>query len=63
MKEQFNLQFIDATRNIIHNFQVEEGMPHWEVHREFITFLSAIYGYDLHEEYHQLIKSYILLGC
>lgn len=53
MKEQFNLQFIDATRNIIHNFQVDEGMPHWEVHHEFITFLSAIYGYDLHEEYQQ----------
>lgn len=53
MKDTYRLVFEDEDRDIIHNFQVEEGMPHWEVHRELITFLSAVYGYDLHEEYQQ----------
>ena len=53
MKDEFILHFRDNDRNISHRFTVDEGAPHWEVHREFVTFLSAVYGYDLHEEYQQ----------
>lgn len=53
MKDVYVLQFNDETRNISHNFTVNAEDPHWEVHRQFITFLSAVYGYDLHEEYSQ----------
>ena len=53
MKDEYILNFKDAERNISHCFVVNAEDPHWEVHREFITFLSAIYGYDLHGEYSQ----------
>lgn len=53
MKDEYRLVFKDSERNIDHIFEVNEGTPHWEVHREFITFLSAVFGYDLHEEYQQ----------
>jgi len=52
--DNYSFQFRDEHRNINHSFILSEGAPHWEVHREFITFLSAVYGYDLHEEYQQL---------
>jgi hypothetical protein len=51
MKDEYILNFKDAERNISHCFVVNPEDPHWEVHRQFITFLSAVYGYDLHGEY------------
>jgi hypothetical protein len=50
MKDEYELNFRDEERNLTYGFNVYSA-PHWEVHREFITFLSAIYGYDLHKEY------------
>lgn len=51
MKDEYELNFKDSERTVRHTFTVNDSDPHWEVHRQFITFLSAIYGYDLHKEY------------
>lgn len=51
MKDEYELNFRDSERTVRHSFTVNDESPHWEVHRQFITFLSAIYGYDLHKEY------------
>lgn len=51
MKDEYELNFRDSERTVRHTFIVNDEDPHWEIHRQFITFLSAIYGYDLHEEY------------
>lgn len=53
MKDEYELNFKDSERTVRHTFTVNDSDPHWEVHRQFITFLSAVYGYDLHEEYSQ----------
>lgn len=49
MKDEYVLHFRDEDRNLSHRFTVDEGTTYYDVHREFITFLSAVYGYDLHE--------------
>jgi hypothetical protein len=51
IKDKYILNFTDENRNISHVFTIEEGSHHYEIHREFLTFLSAVYGYDLHTEY------------
>lgn len=51
MKDEYYLTFRDDDRNITHRFTVPEGVTYYDVHRELITFLSAVYGYDLHTEY------------
>lgn len=51
MKDQYVLNFTDETRSLSHVFTVSEGTTYYDVHRELITFLSAVYGYDLHTEY------------
>jgi hypothetical protein len=53
MTNEYMLSYRDEERDISHIFVVNDEDPHWEVHRQFITFLSAIYGYDLHGEYTQ----------
>ena len=53
MKDEYELNFRDSERTVRHTFTVNDSDPRWEVHRQFITFLSAVYGYDLHGEYSQ----------
>lgn len=50
-QDKYILNFTDETRNLSHVFTVSEGTTYYDVHRELITFLSAVYGYDLHAEY------------
>jgi hypothetical protein len=51
IQDTYSFQFRDENRNISHSFALEEGVTYYEIHREFVTFLSAVYGYDLHSEY------------
>jgi hypothetical protein len=51
IQDNYSFHFRDENRNISHSFCFDEGVPHHEIYREFITFLSAVYGYDLHAEY------------
>lgn len=38
-------------RNVSYGFRVSEETTHYYVVREFLQFLSSIYGYDLTEKY------------
>jgi hypothetical protein len=51
IQDNYSFQFRDENRNINHSFAFDSGAPHYEVYREFISFLSSVYGYDLHTEY------------
>ena len=51
IQDNYSFQFRDEHRNIEHSFSFDSGVPHHEVFRELVTFLSAVYGYDLHSEY------------
>jgi hypothetical protein len=50
-QDKYILNFTDENRNLSHVFTVPEGSTYYDVHRELVTFLSAVYGYDLHAEY------------
>jgi hypothetical protein len=50
-QDNYSFQFKDEHRNINHSFAFDSGVHHYDVYRELVSFLSAVYGYDLHAEY------------
>lgn len=49
-KDFFTFQYhsADGDRNIRHEVSLEEFITWCDVHKHFIDFLSAVYGYDIH---------------
>ena len=50
-KVLFRFEFSGNDSNQAYQFSVDEAETHTEIHRRFIDFLSAVYGYDLRKEY------------
>lgn len=43
----FEFRSGDESRFFRHSINIEEGSTWHDVHRHFIDFLSAVYGYDI----------------
>lgn len=50
-KYTFRFEFLGNDAHQAHQFVVDDGEQHSEIHRRFVDFLSAVYGYDLRKEY------------
>lgn len=50
-EEHYTFSLVDEDRNIQYSFKVGEDSFHYNVVREFLQFLSSVYGYDLTEKY------------
>ena len=50
-KVLFRFEFSGNDSNQASQFAVDEVESHTEIHRRFVDFLSAVYGYDLRKEY------------
>jgi hypothetical protein len=50
-KYTFRFEFLGNDTHQAHQFVVDDGEQHSEIHRRFVDFLSAVYGYDLRKEY------------
>lgn len=51
MINNYLFTFNDEDRAVQYGFKVDEDTNHYYVAREFLQFLSSIYGYDLTEKY------------
>jgi len=51
MINNYLFTFNDEDRGIQYGFKVDDDEVHDKVVREFLQFLSSIYGYDLTEKY------------
>ena len=51
MINNYLFTFNDEDRAIQYGFKVDDDTNHYYVLREFLQFLSSIYGYDLTEKY------------
>jgi hypothetical protein len=51
MINNYLFTFNDEDRAIQYGFKVDDDERHDKVVREFLQFLSSIYGYDLAEKY------------
>jgi hypothetical protein len=51
MNQQYLFSCVDQDRSVQYGFKVDDDVGHYYVVREFLQFLSSIYGYDLTEKY------------
>ena len=51
MINNYLLTYNDEDRAIQYGFKVDDDKTHYHVVREFLQFLSSVYGYDLTEKY------------
>ena len=51
MINNYLLSYNDQDRSIQYGFKVDDDKEHYFVVREFLQFLSSVYGYDLMEKY------------
>jgi hypothetical protein len=51
MINNYLLSYTSEDRSIQYGFKLDEETTHYYVVREFLQFLSSIYGYDLTEKY------------
>ena len=51
-KNNYRFDFTDdeVGRSVSLEFEIDDSDPWWEVLQEFLNFLSAVYGYDIHKE-------------
>ena len=51
MINNYLFTYNDEDKAIQYGFKIEDDEHHYSVVREFLQFLSSIYGYDLTEKY------------
>ena len=51
MINNYSFNYVDKDKAVNYAFQVDDDQRHDYVVREFLQFLSSIYGYDLSEKY------------
>ena len=51
MINNYLFTYNDEDRAVQYGFKIDDDEPHDKVVREFLQFLSSIYGYDLAEKY------------